>query len=49
MVEVLKDGMLTADQDRLYQIVSIHGPSQEHLLQLEFEAPGTEAFAFTFG
>lgn len=44
----VKNGVVTVDQDRLYNLVDLHGKPGQHLLRLEFEA-GTEVFAFTFG
>ncbi|HZE87395.1 MAG TPA: cytochrome c biogenesis protein DipZ [Methylomirabilota bacterium] len=43
------DGIVTVDQDRLYNLIDLHGKSSAHVLKLEFLTPGVEAFAFTFG
>lgn len=43
------DGVVTVDQDRLYNLIDLHNKPGTHLLRLEFETPGTQAFAFTFG
>jgi len=45
----VKDGVLTIDVDRLYDVVDLHGNPGEHLLRLEFQSPGVEAYTFTFG
>lgn len=47
--EDVQNGIVTVDQDRLYTLIDLHGPASEHTLKLEFQNPGTEAFAFTFG
>ena len=47
--EDVKDGVLTIDSARLYNLIDLHGRKGSHLLKLEFETPGIEAFAFTFG
>ncbi len=33
----------------LYHPVDLHGRIADHLLELRFKTPGTQAFAFTFG
>ncbi len=43
----VKDGIITIDQDRLYNLIQLKN-AENHLLRLEF-TPGIEAFAFTFG
>jgi cytochrome c biogenesis protein CcdA/thiol-disulfide isomerase/thioredoxin len=45
----VKDGVVTIDSARLYTLVDLHGKPGGHILRLEFETPGIEAFAFTFG
>lgn len=41
-------GVITVDTDRLYELVTL--PKVEnHLLRLEFQTQGTQAYAFTFG
>ena len=45
----VKDGMLTVSTDRLYNLINLHGKTETHLLKLEFQTPGIQAFAFTFG
>ncbi|MDX2072863.1 MAG: thioredoxin family protein [Alphaproteobacteria bacterium] len=41
-------GVLTVDQHALYEIVNLNQPG-ERLLEIKSEAPGLEAYAFTFG
>lgn len=43
------NGIITIDKDRLYNLIDLKGNSGEHILKLEFQTPGTQAFAFTFG
>ncbi len=43
------NGVITINQDRLYDLVDLKGKTENHLLRLEFKTPGVEAFAFTFG
>ncbi len=45
----VKDGVVTVDTDRLYNLIDLHEKVEEHVLKLEFQTPGIEAFAFTFG
>ncbi len=45
--EDVKNGIVTVDKDRLYNLIQLKNP-QNHLLKLEF-TPGIEVFAFTFG
>ena len=45
----VKDGIITVDSDRLYNVVDLHGKTQNHTLKLEFQTPGTQAYTFTFG
>jgi hypothetical protein len=45
----VKNGILTITSDRLYNLINLHGLTQSHMLKLEFETPGTQGFAFTFG
>ncbi len=44
-----KNGVITVDSDRLYELTDFHGAGGEHTLRLEFDAPGVAAYAFTFG
>ncbi len=43
------NGVVTIDSDRLYNLIDLRGAAGSHILRLEFENPGTEVFAFTFG
>jgi len=45
----VKNGVLTVTTDRLYNLVDLHGKTENHVLRLEFQTPGTQVFAFTFG
>ncbi len=45
----VQNGTVTLDSDRLYNLVNLHGRPGAHNLLLQFETPGIEAFAFTFG
>ncbi len=45
----VKDGVITVDTDRLYTLIDLKGKPGTHVLKLEFQTPGIEAFAFTFG
>ncbi|MDP4011874.1 MAG: cytochrome c biogenesis protein DipZ [Candidatus Roizmanbacteria bacterium] len=44
----VENGFITIDEPRLYHVVSFD-EKQEAILQLNFQTPGTEVFAFTFG
>lgn len=37
------------DAQRLYQLIRQRGVVQSHLFEIEFDAPGVEAYVFTFG
>ena len=45
----IKGGIITVDSDRLYNIVDLQGKKGNHVLKLEFQTPGTQAYTFTFG
>ncbi len=45
----VKNGIVTVDTDRLYDIIDLHGKTENHTLELEFQTPGVEAYTFTFG
>ena len=45
----VKDGRITLDEERLYNIVDLKGKVEDHLLRLEFENNGIRVYAFTFG
>ena len=44
----VKNGSIIINQDRLYNLIDLHGNPGQHLLRLEF-SPGIQVFAFTFG
>ena len=43
------DGRGVVSQSRLYQLVRLDDPLDEHTFEITFAAPGVAAFAFTFG
>ncbi len=45
----VKNGIITVDSDRLYEVVDFHGKTENHILEFEFQTPGIQAFTFTFG
>lgn len=45
----VKNGIITIDNDRLYNVIDLHGKIESHILKLESQTPGVEAFTFTFG
>lgn len=45
----VREGIVTVDADRLYELIDLRWLSGEHTLRLEFETPGLSAYAFTFG
>ena len=45
----VKDSILILNQDRLYNLINLHGNYSNHVLELDFKTPGVKAFAFTFG
>ena len=45
----VKNGTITIDTDRLYNLIDLKGLPANHILKLEFQNPGIEVFAFTFG
>ena len=45
----VKNGVLTVPTDRLYHLIDLQGKTENHTLKLEFQTPGIQAFAFTFG
>jgi cytochrome c biogenesis protein CcdA/thiol-disulfide isomerase/thioredoxin len=42
-------GKITVSSARLYNLINLRGSAGTHVLLLQFETPGIEAFAFTFG
>jgi Thioredoxin like C-terminal domain len=47
--DVGADGTGKVDFPRMYQLVRQRGSIESRLFEIEFEAPGGEAFCFTFG
>lgn len=45
----VKNGIMTVDSDRLYNVVDLHRDTQNHILRLEFQSQGIQAYTFTFG
>jgi thiol-disulfide isomerase/thioredoxin len=45
----VQNGEITVNSDRLYNLVNLRGKPGNHILLLQFETTGIEAFAFTFG
>jgi cytochrome c biogenesis protein CcdA/thiol-disulfide isomerase/thioredoxin len=45
----IKNGEFTVNSDRLYNLIDLKNHPGDHLLRLEFQTPGLELFAFTFG
>ncbi len=45
----VENGVITIDNDRLYNVVDLKGKTENHILKLEFQTPGIQAFTFTFG
>lgn len=45
----VRSGVVTVTESRLYELVNLKGKTEDHVLKLQFETPGTEGFAFTFG
>ncbi len=45
----VQNGIVTVNEDRLYDIVDLKGKPGNHILELRFQTPGVEAYTFTFG
>jgi hypothetical protein len=45
----VENGIVLVNKDNLYNLIDLKGGPGEHLLRLEFEDLGIEAYAFTFG
>ena len=45
----VKNGIVTIDSDRLYNIVNLGQKTENHIIKLEFTTPGIQAYTFTFG
>ena len=48
-VDVDEAGNGELQDGRLYQLVRQHGAVRERTLEITFDEPGAEAYAFTFG
>jgi thiol-disulfide isomerase/thioredoxin len=48
-IDVDEEGIGTVSEQRLYQLIRQSKPIADRLFEIEFLAPGVEAFAFTFG
>ncbi len=44
----VRDGVLSVDQEKLYTLLD-QGTAQEGVLEIQADAPGLQAYAFTFG
>ncbi len=42
------NGVITVDQDRLYELLDLKDRTGDHTVELYFETPGTMVYAFTF-
>jgi hypothetical protein len=47
--DVDEEGRGSVAQQRLYQLVREPGSITDRTVEIEFEAPGAEAYCFTFG
>lgn len=45
----VKNGVVTVSSDRLYDLVNLHGKTENHLLRLDFQTSGMKTYVFTFG
>jgi cytochrome c biogenesis protein CcdA/thiol-disulfide isomerase/thioredoxin len=48
-VDTDADGYGTVTESRLYQLIRQQGPAHDRTFRIEFQTPGVQAFAFTFG
>ena len=48
-LDVDEVGRGTVAQQRLYQLIREPGSISDRIFEIEFEAPGAEAYCFTFG
>ncbi len=48
-IDIDEDGFGTVTEQRLYQLIRQSGPIADRQFEIEFLAPGVEAFCFTFG
>jgi cytochrome c biogenesis protein CcdA/thiol-disulfide isomerase/thioredoxin len=47
--DISADGSGVVTEQRLYQLIRLAHPGDEHTVEIEFQDAGVEAFAFTFG
>ncbi len=45
----VKNGIVTATEAKLYNLIDLKGKKGNHILRLEFQTEGTQIYAFTFG
>lgn len=45
----VKNGIVTVNRDRMYDIIDLKGSFENHVLRLEFQTPGIQVYTFTFG
>lgn len=45
----VRNGIVVINEDRLYNVVDLQQNVESHVLWIEFQTPGIQAFAFTFG
>ena len=48
-VDIDAEGAGTVTRQRLYQLIRQTGTVEDHTFEIEFQDPGVQAFAFTFG
>jgi cytochrome c biogenesis protein CcdA/thiol-disulfide isomerase/thioredoxin len=48
-MDIDADGYGMVTEDRLYQLIRQHGEIQDRIFEIEFLAPGVQAYSFTFG
>ena len=47
--DIAADGSGEVTEQRLYQLIRLTHPGDEHTVEIDFQDAGVEAFAFTFG
>jgi hypothetical protein len=45
----VQNGIISVNSDRLYSVIDLHGKTESHILRLDFQTPGIQAYTFTFG
>ncbi len=48
-MDIDANGYGSVTEDRLYQLIRQHGEIQDRIFEIEFLAPGVQAYSFTFG